>query len=214
MHRASGATERVVGVLIISHGGFGEALILSAGHMLGKPLDGVRELRVTARDDPDKLLARGRDLVGLPADHSLLQVGGYTSALLKRSANSPEVAARDPALLPPGLSFVESLRGFEDFSLLTDRMFIADAAYRYPFIIDWGSASTLGVLPAFFARQIDFELFGSAATNARNGSRHMALGGALTLNVALWVIPFNFQYQVARRTTDDHGLVHLVTLGL
>ena len=52
-----------VGILIISHGALGEALIESAGHMLGKQLDGVRQLTVTARDDPEALLARGRDLV-------------------------------------------------------------------------------------------------------------------------------------------------------
>ena len=63
MHRASGAAEHVVGILIISHGGFGEALIQSAGHMLGKPLDGVLQLKVTAQDDPEVLLAQARDFV-------------------------------------------------------------------------------------------------------------------------------------------------------
>ena len=53
----------MVGILIISHGGFGEALIQSAGHMLGKPLDGVRHLKVTAQDDPEAVLAQGRELV-------------------------------------------------------------------------------------------------------------------------------------------------------
>ncbi len=53
----------MVGILIVSHGAFGEALIQSARHMLGHALDGVRELRVTARDDPEQLLARGRSLV-------------------------------------------------------------------------------------------------------------------------------------------------------
>ena len=42
----------MVGILIISHGAFGEALIQAAGHMLGKPLQGVVQLKVTARDDP------------------------------------------------------------------------------------------------------------------------------------------------------------------
>jgi PTS system ascorbate-specific IIA component len=53
----------VVGILIISHGAFGEALIQSARHMLGQPLDGVLQLKVTAQDDPEVLLARARDLV-------------------------------------------------------------------------------------------------------------------------------------------------------
>ena len=63
VHHASGAPEHVVGILIISHGALGEALIQSAGHMLGKPLAGVGQLKVTARDDPEALLAQGRDLV-------------------------------------------------------------------------------------------------------------------------------------------------------
>ena len=54
----------MIGILIISHGAFGEALIESAGHMLGKPLESVRGLRVTARDDPEELLGRAHDLVG------------------------------------------------------------------------------------------------------------------------------------------------------
>jgi hypothetical protein len=157
---------------------------------------------------------RGRELVGVQADQGLLVVGGYSSTLLKRSANRPAFPATNPALLPPGLSFIESLRGFEDYPLRTDRVFIADAAYRCPFIIDWGTASTLGLLPAFFVRQLDFELFGAAATDARSDDRHLALGGALTLQLALWQVPFDFQYQVARRTTDDRGLVQLVMLGL
>jgi len=53
----------MVGILIVSHGGLGEALIQSARHMLGKPLADVRELRVTARDDPEALLAHARKLV-------------------------------------------------------------------------------------------------------------------------------------------------------
>ena len=57
------AVPGVVGILIISHGAFGEALIESAGHMLGRPLDDVRQLKVTAQDDPDALLAQARELV-------------------------------------------------------------------------------------------------------------------------------------------------------
>jgi hypothetical protein len=161
--------------------------------------------------------ARARDLGGLPADEPFLMVGGYTNALLGRSANRPEKPAdiRDIRhLLPPGFAFSEPLRGFEDYPFTTNRIAIADATYRYPFIIDRGTASTLGLLPAFFVRQIDFELFAAGAADATNNRRHLAVGGALTLNLALWVIPLNFQYQLARRTTDDQALVHLFTLQL
>ena len=54
----------MVGILIISHGAFGEALIQAAGHMLGKPLQGVVQLKVTARDEPEALLLRARELIG------------------------------------------------------------------------------------------------------------------------------------------------------
>ncbi|MEO8211886.1 MAG: hypothetical protein ABI560_01785 [Myxococcales bacterium] len=159
------------------------------------------------------LAGRLRDLVGLPASQPLLIVGGYTSAVLSRQSTRPEVLAVEPPLLPPGVSFAEPLRGFEDYPLLTDRIYIADATYLYPFIIDWGTASTLAVLPAFFLSQVDLELFASAATVARQNDRHLAVGGALSIRMALW-LPFTLQYQVARRTTDDHGLAHLVTLGM
>ena len=53
----------MVGILIISHGAFGEALIQSASHMLGRPPEGVLALKVTSQDDPDTLLAQARDLV-------------------------------------------------------------------------------------------------------------------------------------------------------
>lgn len=53
----------MVGILIVSHGAFGEALIRCASHVLGKrPLD-IEELGVTARDDPDAVLPRARELV-------------------------------------------------------------------------------------------------------------------------------------------------------
>ena len=65
--RAATAPETasgVVGILIISHGAFGEALIRAAGHMLGKPLQGVYQLKVTAQDQPEALLVRARELIG------------------------------------------------------------------------------------------------------------------------------------------------------
>lgn len=53
----------MIGVLIVSHGALGEALIHSASHMLGGAPAGVRPLAVSARDDPEALLARARELV-------------------------------------------------------------------------------------------------------------------------------------------------------
>jgi len=53
----------MIGVLIISHGALGEALIQSASHMLGGALAGVRALAVSARDDPQVVLERASALV-------------------------------------------------------------------------------------------------------------------------------------------------------
>jgi hypothetical protein len=92
---------------------------------------------------------------------------------------------------------------------------IGDGTYRYPFIIDRGWASTLWVLPALFISEIDLELFGAAAREPVAASpNHLAAGGALTLRTWLWVAPLNFQYQLARRLSDDHALTHLFTLAL
>ena len=88
-----------------------------------------------------------------------------------------------------------------------------EGTYRLPLIVDRGTASTLGILPAFFLRQFELQLFAVAATTARSGDRHEAVGGALQLRFALWIVPLTLQYQLARRLTDDDALVHLVTLG-
>jgi hypothetical protein len=157
---------------------------------------------------------RARELVGLPEGERVLLVGGYLVAPLWRRAESPETLLIDYPGLPPGARFVEPLRGFEDHAFATDRIAIAQATYRLPFIIDYGWASTLGLLPSLFVRQIDLDLFGVAATEGRNGARHTAAGGALTLRAAMWVVPISLQYQLARRFTDDQALVHLVVLGI
>jgi PTS system ascorbate-specific IIA component len=53
----------MVGILIISHGAFGEALIHGASHVLGKRPLHVRQVGVTIHDDPDEILPQARDLV-------------------------------------------------------------------------------------------------------------------------------------------------------
>jgi hypothetical protein len=160
------------------------------------------------------LRLRGRGLVGSTREDGLLMVGGYGAALrLARHSDRPEPPVYAPDALPPALSFSEIVTGFEDHAFFTDRVAIAGAFYRYPFIIDWGTASALGILPAVFVRQLDFSLFGNFATDGRDGDRHAVAGGALTLRTALWMLGFDVRYQVARRLTDDRALVHLVTLG-
>jgi PTS system ascorbate-specific IIA component len=53
----------MVGILIISHGAFGEALIHGASHVLGKRPLHVRQVGVTVHDDPDAILPQAQDLV-------------------------------------------------------------------------------------------------------------------------------------------------------
>jgi PTS system ascorbate-specific IIA component len=53
----------MIGILIVSHGAFGESLIHSASHVLGKRPLYVRQLGVTVHDDPDEILPVARDLI-------------------------------------------------------------------------------------------------------------------------------------------------------
>jgi mannose PTS system EIIA component len=53
----------MIGILIVSHGAFGEALIHSASHVLGKRPLRVRQVGVTVHDDPEAILPQAQDLV-------------------------------------------------------------------------------------------------------------------------------------------------------
>ena len=53
----------MVGILIVAHGAFGEALIHCASHVLGKRPLRVRQVGVTVHDDPDAMLPQAQELV-------------------------------------------------------------------------------------------------------------------------------------------------------
>jgi PTS system mannose-specific IIA component len=53
----------MIGILIVAHGAFGESLIHSASHVLGKRPLYLRQLGVTVHDDPDAILPVGVDLI-------------------------------------------------------------------------------------------------------------------------------------------------------
>jgi PTS system mannose-specific IIA component len=53
----------MIGILIVSHGTFGEALIHCASHVLGKRPLNVRQVGVTVHDDPEAILPVARELV-------------------------------------------------------------------------------------------------------------------------------------------------------
>jgi hypothetical protein len=170
------------------------------------PLPFLRRHRLT-------LIARGRELAGLSDGDPLLQVGGGLSGTLWEHSNRQEVVSGVPPLSPTQMPFVETLRGFEEHALATNRALIGDLSYRYPFIIDWGSASTFGLLPSFFLEQLDLVLFGTAATLGATGGRHASAGGSLTAFIDLGAATLSLRYQLARRLTDDRATVHLLVLG-
>ena len=53
----------MIGILIISHGTLGESLIHCASHMLNKRPPRLRQLGVTAQDDPVPLVPQARKLI-------------------------------------------------------------------------------------------------------------------------------------------------------
>jgi PTS system ascorbate-specific IIA component len=53
----------MIGILLVSHGAFGEALIHCASHVLGKRPLYVRQLGVTVHDDPEEILPTAEDLI-------------------------------------------------------------------------------------------------------------------------------------------------------
>jgi hypothetical protein len=157
---------------------------------------------------------RGRELAGASDALPLLQVGGFPANILWQHDDQPGRPDLQTPFLPSGVPFFEPLRGFEDYPLATNRIGIAELSYRYRFIIDWGTASSFGLLPAFFLRQIDLNFFGTAAREGWSGVYHEAAGGALYLRIAIGPVPVSVMYQIARRRTDDQALAQLVALTL
>jgi len=157
--------------------------------------------------------ARGRSLLSARRT-DLFQLGGAATLSVLWDDRWSDRAApnvRDDNGLPTGIGFVEPLRGYEDFPIYTDAAAIADASWRYPLIIDRGIATTLWLLPASFLRQLDLELFGSAAFDDRGrGGLHGAFGGSLTLRFAFVRIPLVVSAQIARRLFDDDAIATLV----
>jgi len=53
----------MIGILIVSHGAFGESLIHSASHVLGKRPLYLRQVGVTVHDDPNAIFPVAEDLI-------------------------------------------------------------------------------------------------------------------------------------------------------
>jgi hypothetical protein len=158
-----------------------------------------------------RLAGRVRRLIGPPTP--LLQIGG-TGEMIGRSAKL-EMPETDPIdILPPSMQLGEPLRGFEDLGIFSNGIVIGDATYRYPIIVDWGSASSLYLLPSFFLRQIDIELFGMAASLIDRRQLLSSVGSALTLRFAWYRLPLAIRGQIARRLSYDIANSAFVTVGL
>ncbi|HEX4334222.1 MAG TPA: PTS fructose transporter subunit IIA [Usitatibacter sp.] len=53
----------MIGLLVVSHGAFGESLIHSASHVLGRRPLYLRQVGVTVHDEPEAILPVAEDLV-------------------------------------------------------------------------------------------------------------------------------------------------------
>lgn len=54
---------RMIGIFLITHGRYGEALLANARHVLNRQLEGVGQLGVAAQEDPSDLLPCARQQV-------------------------------------------------------------------------------------------------------------------------------------------------------
>ena len=95
----------MVGILIVSHGAFGKALIRCASHVLGERPSRVENLDVTARDDPDAILLPARELAHKLDDGDGVLVltdicGGTPSNIATRLLESGRVEGLSGVSLP------------------------------------------------------------------------------------------------------------------
>jgi len=149
------------------------------------------------------------------APDGLFQVGGVPlGAFTYQRRQGPEDSRSIPLGLQPGVSFVEPLRGYEDFALDARNVLIASARYRYRVIFDYGWTTFFWLGPSFFISQLELEAFGAwARTDLRDD--HRAAGGALYLRTNFGqALPMSLFYQYARRFDDGLGHLHLVGIAL
>lgn len=143
----------------------------------------------------------GRMIEGAP--DGALRVGGVARGYDLVAINE-RFGPQGPASPLPE-HFAIAVRGYEDYSVRANRAMVAVARYRYPFIIDRGFASLLYVLPSLFFRQVDLEVFGSAALiDSITHAWLRALGASVTVRIASGgALGLSFYYRVAARL-DEH----------
>jgi len=156
---------------------------------------------------------RGRALLARD-DTGLLQLGGFTDVTAASTFSSvSDTPSFDDDRFPPGQGFSEFLWGYEDYAITTDRAAIATLWWSYPVIFDAGFATTFGFLPPTYFRQLDFELFATAAIDAEHDT-HAAFGILFALRFAPLRVPLDVRYQVARRVRDDNATMQLIGVAL
>ena len=168
-----------------------------------------------------QLTVRGRALAGAPA--RLLRVGGTNRGFLEWDSQPDKSQQGTGLAIFPDITFREPLRGYEDATLRCNEVVIAGARYRAPIIVDHGWSSFLWILPSFFIRQADIEVFGewahtwtaeSSSGPATTGD-HRSFGGALYFRT-LWgsALPLSFYYQFAVRPDDGLTPLHIVGVSM
>ena len=168
-----------------------------------------------------QLTVRGRALAGAPP--RLLRVGGSTRGFLEWESQDFKAQTGTGLAILPDITFREPLRGYEDAELRTNEAVIAGFRYRAPIIVDFGWASFLWILPSFFIREADLEVFGewahlwtdASSTHPAGTSDHRTLGGALYLRT-LWgsAVPLSVYYQFAWRPDDGLTPLHIIGVAL
>jgi hypothetical protein len=178
-----------------------------------------------------RLSATGRILINSQA-HNLLTIGGLAASttLFSEGVEQPlpgqtSQASSYAPTLAPGTPFRQALVGYEDMDTPGMGVAILSALYRYPLIVDYGWASLFYLLPSFFVRQLELQLFGDAAWITPNGdflahaplTLRRAAGGAVFLRMTLeGTVALSLFYRFARRfdSREDEALLHLFGLAL
>jgi hypothetical protein len=169
------------------------------GYLGGLPFTGKDNLMLSVA---------GRALPGAP--DGLLEVGGILPGQAFFLSRDSTTDGGLPLRLQPGLAFSEYLRGYEDHTFRARNVLLANARYRYRFILDYGWASTLWVLPSLFVSQFELEGFGSLA-RTDNRVNHGAVGGSATLRLTVGqAYALAFFYQYAHRFQAGFGDLHIV----
>lgn len=156
----------------------------------------------------------GRAVVG--GAPKLLELGGNYLGLYQWQDRPQTSDNPGKFFFLPNVAFQEALRGYEDHTVYASRAALFNAVYRYPFIIEYGWASTLYLLPSLFVRQLDVELFAAAArTDVLARPWHRDVGGAVFLRTTLGqVLPLSLFYQFSQRFDDGLGGLHVFGLAL